>query len=60
MKPLAEPAIEAVKNGDITFVPDRFTKVYLNWMENIHDWCISRQFVGDTGSQPTTATPAER
>ncbi|MGE5580638.1 MAG: valine--tRNA ligase [Bacillota bacterium] len=43
MKPLAEPAIEAVKNGDITFVPERFTKVYLNWMENIHDWCISRQ-----------------
>ncbi|MEW6724768.1 MAG: valine--tRNA ligase [Bacillota bacterium] len=43
MKPLAEPAIEAVKNGEITFVPERFTKVYLNWMENIRDWCISRQ-----------------
>ncbi len=43
MKPLAEPAIEAVKNGDIRFVPDRFSKNYLHWMENIRDWCISRQ-----------------
>ncbi|KPU42225.1 valine--tRNA ligase [Oxobacter pfennigii] len=43
MKPLAEPAIEAVKNGSIEFVPDRFSKVYFNWMENIQDWCISRQ-----------------
>ena len=43
MKPLADPAIEAVKEGRIRFVPDRFTKVYLNWMENIRDWCISRQ-----------------
>ncbi len=43
MKPLAEPAIEVVKNGTIAFVPDRFTKVYLNWMENVRDWCISRQ-----------------
>ena len=43
MKPLAEPAIEAVKNGDIKFVPERFSKNYLNWMENIRDWCISRQ-----------------
>ncbi|RJO62580.1 MAG: valine--tRNA ligase [Dehalococcoidia bacterium] len=41
--PLAEPAIEAVKSGRITIVPERFTKVYLNWMENIRDWCISRQ-----------------
>ncbi len=43
MKPLAEPAIQAVKNGEIRFVPDRFSKIYLNWMENLHDWCISRQ-----------------
>ncbi|HZK23831.1 MAG TPA: valine--tRNA ligase [Oscillospiraceae bacterium] len=43
MKPLAEPAIQQVKNGEIRFVPERFTKVYLNWVENIRDWCISRQ-----------------
>lgn len=43
MKPLAEPAIAAAKNGQIKFIPERFTKIYLNWMENIRDWCISRQ-----------------
>lgn len=43
MKPLARPAIEAVKEGRIKFVPERWTKVYLDWMENIRDWCISRQ-----------------
>ncbi len=43
MKPLAEPAIEVVKDGRVQFVPERFTKVYYNWMENIQDWCISRQ-----------------
>ncbi|MBI3020965.1 MAG: valine--tRNA ligase [Candidatus Omnitrophica bacterium] len=43
MQPLAQPAIKAVKDGTITFVPSRWTKVYLNWMENIQDWCISRQ-----------------
>ena len=43
MKPLAEPAIEAVKEGKTKFVPERFAKVYFNWMENIRDWCISRQ-----------------
>ncbi len=43
MAPLAAPAIEAAKDGRLTFVPDRFTGVYLNWLENIHDWCISRQ-----------------
>ncbi|MCU0651742.1 MAG: valine--tRNA ligase [Candidatus Omnitrophica bacterium] len=43
MKPLAKPAIEAVKKGKIKFHPDRWTKVYLNWMKNIQDWCISRQ-----------------
>lgn len=43
MKPLAKPAIEAVKSGKIKFVPERFAKIYFNWMENIQDWCISRQ-----------------
>ncbi len=43
MKPLARPAIEAVKNGRVRFVPERWNKVYLEWMENIRDWCISRQ-----------------
>ena len=43
MKPLAGPALEAVKTGKIRFVPDRWTKVYTEWMENIRDWCISRQ-----------------
>ena len=43
MKPLADPAIEAVRSGRTKFVPERFDKVYYNWMENIRDWCISRQ-----------------
>ena len=43
MKPLAEPAIKVVKEGDIEFIPERFSKVYFGWMENIKDWCISRQ-----------------
>ena len=43
MKPLAKPAIEAYKEGKVRFVPDRFGKVYMNWLENIRDWCISRQ-----------------
>ncbi len=43
MVPLAKPAIKAVKNGKIKFYPQRWTKVYLSWMENIQDWCISRQ-----------------
>ena len=43
MEELAKPAIEAVKNGNIKFIPKRFEKIYLNWMENIEDWCISRQ-----------------
>lgn len=43
MKPLAEPAIKAVEDGDTRFVPSRFDKVYLGWMENIRDWCVSRQ-----------------
>ena len=43
MAPLAKKALEVVKDGRIKFVPERFTKTYLNWMENVHDWCISRQ-----------------
>ena len=43
MKPLAKPALEAVRSGEIKFVPERFDKTYYNWMENIRDWCISRQ-----------------
>ena len=43
MAPLAEPAIKAVEEGEIKFVPERFSKIYTNWMSNIHDWCISRQ-----------------
>ena len=43
MKPLAEPAIAAVKSGEVKFIPDRWSKIYYNWMENIQDWCISRQ-----------------
>ena len=43
MQPLAEPAIQAVEEGRIRFVPERFTKIYLNWMRNTRDWCISRQ-----------------
>lgn len=43
MEPLAKPAIEAVKNGETRFIPERFDKIYFHWMENIKDWCISRQ-----------------
>ena len=43
MAPLAKPALEAVKNHDIRFVPERFEKIYIGWLENIRDWCISRQ-----------------
>ena len=43
MAPLAKEAIRVVKDGTIRFVPERFTKTYINWMENVHDWCISRQ-----------------
>ncbi len=43
MQPLAEPAIEAVRTGAIEIVPERFEKTYYHWMENIRDWCISRQ-----------------
>lgn len=43
MEPLAEEAIRVVNDGQVRFVPDRFSKIYTNWMENVHDWCISRQ-----------------
>jgi valyl-tRNA synthetase len=43
MKPLADPAIKVAVDGDIRFIPERFTKIYLGWLENIRDWCISRQ-----------------
>ena len=43
MKDMAEPALDAVRNGDVKFIPERFSKTYYNWMENIRDWCISRQ-----------------
>ena len=43
MQPLAGPALEAVRDGRVKFEPERFTKIYVNWMENVHDWCISRQ-----------------
>ena len=43
MEEMAKPAIEAIKNSDLTFVPERFDKIYLHWLENIRDWCISRQ-----------------
>jgi valyl-tRNA synthetase len=66
MKPLARPAIKAVKDGTIEFLPKRWTKVYLNWMDNIQDWCISRQiwwghrlpvYYCDTCVQSTPRTP---
>ena len=43
MEPLAAPALEVVRDGRVRFEPERFTKIYTNWMENVHDWCISRQ-----------------
>ncbi len=43
MEPLAEDAIRVVNDGEVSFVPERFSKIYTNWMENVHDWCISRQ-----------------
>jgi valyl-tRNA synthetase len=67
MKPLAEPAVREVKEGRIRFVPERFAKVYLGWMENIRDWCISRQlwwghripawYCRDCGETTVSATP---
>ena len=67
MKPLAAPAIEVVKNGKTRFVPERFSKIYFNWMENIQDWCISRQlwwghripvyYCDDCGAERVSRTP---
>ncbi|MEE0968403.1 MAG: valine--tRNA ligase [Clostridia bacterium] len=66
MKPLAAPAIEAVENGSVNFVPERFSKNYFNWMNNILDWCISRQlwwghripafYCGDCGHMEVSKT----
>jgi len=68
-QPLAQPAIKAVTDGRITIIPERFTKVYLNWMENIRDWCISRQlwwghripvwYCHDCGEQTVTIEDAK-
>ncbi|MFC1950513.1 valine--tRNA ligase [Chloroflexota bacterium] len=68
MQPLAQPAIKAVTGGRINIIPERFTKVYLNWMENIRDWCISRQlwwghripvwYCHDCGEQTVTVEDA--
>ena len=59
MKPLAEAAIKVVEDGETRFVPDRFAKTYLNWMENVHDWCISRQLWWATRSPSGTAMTAD-
>ena len=60
MEELAKPAIEAIKNGELKFVPERFDKIYLHWLENIRDWCISDRSGGDIESQPTTARIVEK
>ncbi len=70
MKPLAEPAIEAVRSGEVRFVPERFSKIYYNWMENIQDWCISRQlwwghripayYCGECGGTVVSKTKPEK
>ena len=69
METLAQPAIEAVKSGAIKFVPERFTKIYVNWLENIRDWCISRQlwwghqipawYCGDCGEMTVSETDVD-
>ena len=70
MRPLAELGLEAVRSGRITIVPERFTKVYYNWLENIRDWCISRQlwwghripvwYCADCGEMTVTRTNPDR
>ena len=70
MKPLAEPALEVVYNGTVKFEPERFTKTYTNWMENVHDWCISRQlwwghripayYCADCGEMVVSKTDVEK
>ncbi len=68
MGPMIQPSLNAVKNGDIRFVPERFTKNYTLWMENLHDWCISRQlwwghripafYCDDCGEMTVTKDPS--
>ena len=60
MEEMAKPAIEALKNGSLTFVPESFGKTYLHWLEGIRDWCISRQLWWDTGYLPITVRNAEK
>ena len=70
MEPLAKPAIEAVRSGDIKFVPERFDKNYFHWMENTQDWCISRQlwwghripayYCDECGETVVSADPVEK
>ena len=60
MDKLAKPAIEAVKSGAVKFVPERFDKIYFNWMENIRDWCISASSGGDIGFRPITVNSAAK
>jgi len=46
MEPLAKPALDAYREGKLRFIPERFGKIYVHWLENIKDWCISRQLGG--------------
>ena len=69
MEPLAKEAMRVVRDGEVKFVPERFSKTYLNWMENVHDWCISRQlwwghqipvwYCGDCGKMTCTREDPE-
>ncbi len=69
MEPLAREAMRVVRDGEVKFVPERFSKTYLNWMENVHDWCISRQlwwghqipvwYCGDCGKMTCTREDPE-
>ena len=59
MEPLAQEALRVVRDGEVKFVPERFSKTYVNWMENVHDWCISRQlWWGHQVPRPGPATTA--
>ena len=60
MAPLAKPAMDVVNEGKTKFVPDRFSKTYLRWMENVHDWCIPVSCGGVTASRRSTATTAAK
>ncbi len=69
MEPLAKPAIQAVRDGRTKFIPERFEKIYFNWMENVRDWCISRQlwwghripayYCADCGEMVVSKTPVD-